>query len=554
MLSRAIALFLGLALVFPITAQAVIHDIAIQSFDFVPGNQTINQGDTVRWTNNDGVPHTSTSDSGIWNSGNLAFHQTYMRAFTSLGSFPYHCAIHTTMKDTLTVISVPTFDVQIDIGENFFAPAVVQINVGQTIRWINNGAMAHTSTANDGLWDSGSMDPGATFDFTFEAEGVHDYFCQFHSGMVGTVIVGIPDSVVQDIQIVDFAFSPDNVEVTVGQYVRWINFGEMPHTSTENLGLWDSGTLEPGDVFILHADSVGMFDYICSIHPAMTGMLTVTPPVDYEISMMDNFFDPAVIQIQPGQTVRWMNMGTRDHTSTSDDGIWDSGILAPGEHFIYTFNSEGVFDYHCEMHPLVMKGTAIVGKPDSIAFDIQIIDNAFVPAETTITIGDNIRWINFGAMDHTVTDTSFDHFDSGTLIPGDVFTLHADLAEVFNYICTFHPGMVGTLTVLDTASGGNCNFIIGDINGSGTANGIDVTYGVGYFKGGPPPPVSCDCPPYGNIYPGGDVNGNCAFNGIDISFYVSYLKGGAVLSSCPNCPTALQISPASVERKQELYH
>jgi hypothetical protein len=81
-----------------------------------------------------------------------------------------------------------------------------------------------------------------------------------------------------------------------------------------------------------------------------------------------------------------------------------------------------------------------------------------------------------------------------------------------------------------------CQYVVGDINGNGTANGIDVTYGVTYFKGGNPPPINCDCPGHGIIFAGGDVNGNCVFNGIDITYFVGYLKGGSPLTPCGDCP------------------
>ncbi len=84
-----------------------------------------------------------------------------------------------------------------------------------------------------------------------------------------------------------------------------------------------------------------------------------------------------------------------------------------------------------------------------------------------------------------------------------------------------------------------CPYVIGDINNNGSANGIDVVYGVNYFKGGLPPPVSCDCPPHGTLFAAGDVNGNCAFNGIDVSYFVNYLKGAVpALLYCPACPPA----------------
>jgi hypothetical protein len=83
------------------------------------------------------------------------------------------------------------------------------------------------------------------------------------------------------------------------------------------------------------------------------------------------------------------------------------------------------------------------------------------------------------------------------------------------------------------------DYVPGDINGNGIPNGIDVVYGVNYLKGGPAPPVSCDCPPHGALYAAGDVNGNCAFNGIDITFFVRYLKLQVPsLLYCQDCPPA----------------
>lgn len=50
----------------PPTKGPVIVDVSIFNSAFDPANLTINAGDTVRWTNNDGRIHTSTSDSAVW--------------------------------------------------------------------------------------------------------------------------------------------------------------------------------------------------------------------------------------------------------------------------------------------------------------------------------------------------------------------------------------------------------------------------------------------------------------------------------------------------------
>jgi hypothetical protein len=92
--------------------------------------------------------------------------------------------------------------------------------------------------------------------------------------------------------------------------------------------------------------------------------------------------------------------------------------------------------------------------------------------------------------------------------------------------------------VQDT-SGVGCVYIRGNVNGVPPANGIDVTYGVAYFKGGPTPPNTCPmCPQPHPFYAALDVNGSCTTNGIDITYFVAFLKGGPPLMNCPTCPPA----------------
>ena len=90
--------------------------------------------------------------------------------------------------------------------------------------------------------------------------------------------------------------------------------------------------------------------------------------------------------------------------------------------------------------------------------------------------------------------------------------------------------------------GPGCQYRPGDINNNGSINGVDVVYGVNFFKGtGAPPPVDCGgiCPETSPFYAAGDVNGNCAFNGIDITYFVRYLKAQvSSLLTCSDCPPA----------------
>jgi hypothetical protein len=90
-------------------------------------------------------------------------------------------------------------------------------------------------------------------------------------------------------------------------------------------------------------------------------------------------------------------------------------------------------------------------------------------------------------------------------------------------------------------TGGDCDYVTGDVNGSDSYNGLDITYGVNYFKGGSDPLCpngSCPIPPCDAFFYCGDVNGSCSYNGLDITYGVAFFKGGSAPINCPDCPPA----------------
>jgi plastocyanin len=64
-----------------------------------------------------------------------------------------------------------------------------------------------------------------------------------------------------------------------------------------------------------------------------------------------------------------------------------------------------------------------------------------------VAVGDTVTFTNDGAVAHTVTATSGGKFDSGSLAPGKTFKFTAEKAGTVSYVCTFHPGMQGTIEV-----------------------------------------------------------------------------------------------------------
>ena len=85
-------------------------------------------------------------------------------------------------------------DTTVSMIDDSFQPASITINVGDTVTWVNNEDRPHTATADDGSFDSGTLELNGQFSHTFTTAGTFTYFCEFHGGaggqgMSGTVIV-----------------------------------------------------------------------------------------------------------------------------------------------------------------------------------------------------------------------------------------------------------------------------------------------------------------------------------------------------------------------------
>lgn len=79
------------------------------------------------------------------------------------------------------------------------------------------------------------------------------------------------------VDVVDFAFEPEEISVPVGTTVEWTytEDGSSRHTVTFDDGE-ASGDLDPGDTYTRTFDAPGAYPYVCFYHPNMTGTVTVT--------------------------------------------------------------------------------------------------------------------------------------------------------------------------------------------------------------------------------------------------------------------------------------
>lgn len=76
-----------------------------------------------------------------------------------------------------------------DAGSNSYSPNPIEINVGQTLTWVNDDSVIHTTTSADGIFDSNILQRGEVFSYTFDTVGEYPYYCDLHPDMVATVRV-----------------------------------------------------------------------------------------------------------------------------------------------------------------------------------------------------------------------------------------------------------------------------------------------------------------------------------------------------------------------------
>jgi hypothetical protein len=123
----------------------------------------------VTWMNSDPVSHTTTSDTGAWDSGPVSSGTTFQHTFSTAGTFPYHCNIHPFMHGTIVVGSNPapapgTLAVTV-------TPSVVPVGSTAAVQGTgfspNNWAFAYWQRPDNtarGVWVP--TDPSGTFVLT----------------------------------------------------------------------------------------------------------------------------------------------------------------------------------------------------------------------------------------------------------------------------------------------------------------------------------------------------------------------------------------------------
>src|SRR5688572_3850089 len=82
---------------------------------------------------------------------------------------------------------------------------------------------------------------------------------------------------ITEIEIENFAFSPETITVKKGTTITWTNRDSMAHTVTGNDGQGpDSELLDQGESYSYTFNEAGSFPYACKPHPNMQATVIVT--------------------------------------------------------------------------------------------------------------------------------------------------------------------------------------------------------------------------------------------------------------------------------------
>lgn len=85
--------------------------------------------------------------------------------------------------------STAATDSGVQIVYRAYQPTELTVLAGQTVTWRNSGLGPHTVTADAGQFDSGTLQSGSAFSYTFSAPGTYAYSCTIHPTMHGQVVV-----------------------------------------------------------------------------------------------------------------------------------------------------------------------------------------------------------------------------------------------------------------------------------------------------------------------------------------------------------------------------
>ena len=145
------------------------------------------------------------------------------------------------------------------------------------------------------------------------------------------------------VDIQNWVFDPQDITIFVGDSITWTNQDSTSHTATSNSGpdSFDSGNMQSSAVFTYTFTASGTYNYECSIHPSMTGTITVEAPAVRVRESLTNFtWQPEQGEAQPNNVSIIGEWDWNTHSDLNFDpnsGTWSTSISLQEGMYCYKF-------------------------------------------------------------------------------------------------------------------------------------------------------------------------------------------------------------------------
>ena len=336
-------------------------EVHMADIAFTPASVTVTPGSTVRWSNDDSVPHmVSFGEEGPASSEIIDPGGAFETTFEETGSYAYVCTLHPEMAGVVEVTNTQA------------AAAGTDSNTTSSV--------GTSAAASEAAVEVPADEAPVTVEAATGADGV-----QLPGG--GTPGVDIAQG--------EWALVASVAEAPPGTITfRFLNHGTVPHAlriRTPGSGgdrlEWRAEAIGPGGSGLLVADlAAGTYEIDCPIEDAhgehdqlgMEMLFTVRDgaaqlrplpgtgngtgpsgpePSGAAVGIAAFAFEPSELRVAVGAPVTWSNADPAPHTVTGEG--FDTGPLEPGSTGTVTFGSAGIFDYFCAIHP-TMTGRVVV--------------------------------------------------------------------------------------------------------------------------------------------------------------------------------------------------
>ena len=297
---------------------------------------------------------------------------------------------------------------------------------------------------------------------------------------ISELTVASGGNVVHEVEVRDFDFYPKRITARVGETIRWIWTGDVPHTTTSDAisgqDVWDSGLLTKGDTFEIVIQTPGIHPYYCIPHGGpggigQSGLIRVLPECEDEMQEITVHFnadggspDGYKLYID-GE----LNGGLRSYQNLNGANAVKLLVPADGKSHIVTIQDDDIevcaassFYQAIDCSEACTLG-GLELTPISSKYTILVRDFDYLPADLVVEAGDTIVFDWVGDIPHTVTSdaiTGNSVFNSGLLPKDAEWILVLDEVGNHPYYCIPHGGpggigMAASITVVDPCDDGN---------------------------------------------------------------------------------------------------